>query len=138
MRALLFNGVAATGAFLVNAISWVAKLLTSAVALTGGFLMNLIDKKRLEVHSKLAEALLSPLPSELDQQGTELELLAKAIHIRDHALETQAWTDQHSAYIETVAQELVLYAGWDVSDVDSYIKGVVETIDGLEYGAEDL
>ena len=136
MRAFLFNAVASVGAFLISSIKWVSGTLTTAIGHTGAFLMKRIDGKRLAVYTKLTEELSSPWPSELDQQATELKLLAAAMQIRDHALETQDWTDNHTAHLEAIGDALVHEAGWEVDHVDRYLAEIVESIDGLEYRSE--
>ena len=134
MRGFLFNLVATVGAFLITSIHWVAGLMTSTVGSIGAFLMRVIDSQRLEVYDTLLRA--AQEPNELDQQNMELRLLASASQVRDHAQETDDWTDRHTEAINAIGEALITEAGWDIDHVDRYLKELVESIDGLEYDSE--
>ena len=134
MRGFLFNLVATVGAFLITSIHWVAGLMASTVGSIGAFLMRVIDSQRLEVYDTLLRA--AQEPNELDQQNMELRLLASASQVRDHAQETDDWTDRHTEAINAIGEALITEAGWDIDHVDRYLKELVESIDGLEYDSE--
>ena len=134
MRGFLFNLVATVGALLITSIQWFSGLLTAIVGSWGAFLMRTIDSQRLEVYDTLLRA--SQEPNELDQQNMELQLLASASQVRDHAQETDDWTDRHTEAINAIAEALITEAGWDIDHVDRYLKELVESIDGLEYDSE--
>ena len=134
MRGFLFNLVATVGALLITSIQWFSGLLTAIVGSWGAFLMRTIDSQRLEVYDTLLRA--SQEPNELDQQNMELQLLASASQVRDHAQETDDWTDRHTEAINAIGEALITEAGWDIDHVDRYLKELVESIDGLEYDSE--
>lgn len=134
MRGFLFNLVATVGALLINSINLVSSLLTAIIDNIGTFLMRAIDSQRLDVYATLLEA--SQRPSELAQQNMELRLLASASQVRDHAQETDDWTDRHTEAINAIGEALITEAGWDIDHVDRYLKELVESIDGLEYDSE--
>ena len=136
MRGFLFNLVATVGAHLITVISWISALMTSTVGNIGAFLMRAIDSQRLDVYETLLRA--SQEPSELDQQNMELRLLASAAQVRDHAKETDDWTDRHTEAINAIGEALITEAGWHIDHVDRYLKELVESIDGLEYGTEEF
>jgi len=135
MRGFLFNSVARTGAALIGSIEWVANTMMSIIDSVSGFLMRTIDSQRLDVYTTLLHA--SQEFNELGQQGLELRLLASASQVRDHAKETDDWTDRHTEAINAIGEALITEVGWDVDHVDRYLKELVESIDGLEYGTED-
>ena len=126
--------MATVGAFLINSIHWISGLMTSIIGNIGGFLMRTIDSQRLEVYDTLLRA--AQEPNELDQQNMELRLLASASQVRDHAQETDDWTDRHTEAINAIGEALITEAGWDIDHVDRYLKELVESIDGLEYDSE--
>ena len=135
MRGFLFNSVARTGAGLIGLIHFVANTMTSIIGSIGGFLMGVIDRQRLDIYDTLIRA--SQEPSDLQMQSMELRLLASASQVRDHAKETDDWTDRHTEAINAIGEALIVEAGWEVDHVDRYLKELVESIDGLEYGNED-
>ena len=96
--------------------------------------MKKIDSKRLGVYEKLLEA--AEGGSELESQAMELRLLASANQVRDHARETEDWTDRHTEALNAIGDALMFEAGWEEESVHQYLKGLVESIDGLEYGTE--
>ena len=119
---------------MITSIQWFSGLLTAIVGSWGAFLMRTIDSQRLEVYDTLLRA--SQEPNELDQQNMELQLLASASQVRDHAQETDDWTDRHTEAINAIGEALITEAGWDIDHVDRYLKELVESIDGLEYDSE--
>ena len=134
MRAFLFNTVRTIGGVLIISIDWVSSLLTAIVTSIGTFLLGAIDSQRLKVYDILLRA--SQEPNELDQQNMELRLLASASQVRDHAQETDDWTDRHTEAINAIGEALITEAGWDIDHVDRYLEELVEPIDGLEYDSD--
>ena len=96
--------------------------------------MYLIDKERLRVY----EELMNPeTADQLHRQGLELKLLASAQQVRDHAKETGDWTGQHTDALNALGDALINETGWEEESVHVYLKELVESIDGLEYGSEE-
>jgi len=133
MRGFLFNVVARIFGGLARAVEWVSGLLLVVLGNSGHFLMNAIDSKRLSVYTHILEAGEQEQGSELQKQSLELRLLASASQVRDHAKETDDWTDRHTEAINAIGEALITEAGWEVDHVDRYFKELVESIDGLEY-----
>jgi hypothetical protein len=77
--------------------------------------------------------------AEMEEEARQLEikLMAKVIKIRDHAKETEDWTEDHSAAIAAIATALVESCGWDEMAAHRYMKDVVDKIPGLEYQIPD-
>lgn len=81
------------------------------------------------------EHILAAQPSkESEMQRLELSLLASAQQVRDHAQTNDDWTEGHTDAINAIGDALIGEAGWEEDDVHVYLKDVVESIDGLQYG----
>ena len=135
MRSLLFNVVTQAFASLIWLINSSNTVLLKMVGNTGYFLMKAIDADRLNVYEKLMEA--QEGSSELESQAMELRLLSSANQVRDHARENDDWTDRHTEALNAIGDALIVEAGWEEESVHQYLKSLVESIDGLEYGTED-
>ena len=135
MRTLLFNAVAQTSAGIIWFLTTINVMLLKVVGNVGYFLMKLIDAKRLGVYEQLTEGQVGS--TELQSQAMELRLLASANQVRDHARETEDWTDRHTEALNAIGDALMSEAGWQEDSVHQYLKSLVESIDGLEYGTEE-
>lgn len=135
MRALLFKVVTQVSAALIWLINFINTVSLKVVGNIGYFLMRLIDSDRVDVYEKLLTA--SEEPSALSSQTMELKLLASATQVRDHARETGDWTDQHTEALNAIGDALMAEASWKEDSVHQYLKELVESIDGLEYGTGD-
>lgn len=135
MRGFLFNFVAQVFAFQIAVVNWVSNLLLRILGNVGYFFMKTIDGKRLEVYSAIQEE--GEQGNELQMQSMELRLLASATQVRDHAKETEDWTDRHTEALNAIGDALIAEVGWQEDSVHQYLKSLVESIDGLEYGTED-
>ena len=135
MRTFLFNVVTQTSAGIIFVLTKLHELSLSVVGGVGYTLMRLIDAKRLGMYEKLLEA--SQEGSELESQAIELRLLSSANQVRDHARETNDWTDRHTEALNAIGDALMVEAGWQEDSVHQYLKGLVESIEGLEYGTDD-
>jgi hypothetical protein len=136
MRGFLFVAVTRLFAFQIAAVQWVSNLLLSVLGNVGYFFMKLVDSERLGVYNAVLDS--EGKPNELEQQNMELRLLASASQVRDHAKETDDWTDRHTEALNAIGDALIVEAGWEEDSVHRYLKELVESIDGLEYGKEEL
>lgn len=77
--------------------------------------------------------------AEMEEEARQLEikLMAKVIKIRDHAAESESWTEEHSDAIAAIATALVENCGWDETAAHRYMKDVIDKIPGLEYEIPD-
>lgn len=139
MKKLLFDGVAVTIFWLIQALDFtlraIVRLESALVALLrigaaklGVALMIAIDKQAYE--DTIEEALAA---EEMEQQTTELELLSNATKLKEHALETGEWTDDHSEALNAIGNALLNDCDWDEDDIHRYLKEVVESGTGLSY-----
>ena len=135
MRSLLFNVVTQAFASVIWLINSSNTVLLKIVGNTGYFLMKLVDADKVGVYEKLMEA--NEGSSELESQAMELRLLSSANQVRDHARENDDWTDRHTEALNAIGDALIVEAGWEEESVHQYLRSLVESIDGLEYGTED-
>lgn len=135
MRKLAFQAVSASFAAAIVVVQWSSTLVLKILGTVGYFAMRLVDAKRLSVYEKLQGDLNEP--SELEVQNMELRLLASAVQVRDHAKTTDDWTDRHTEALNAIGDALIVEAGWQEDSVHQYLRSLVESIDGLEYGLED-
>ena len=137
MRGVAFKFVTQVSASLIWLITFVNTVSLRVVGTIGYALMNLIDKQRVEMYTKIIEGIEQPGMSELESQAMELRLLASANQVRDHAKETDDWTDRHTEALNAIGDALIVEAGWQEESVHQYLKSLVESIDGLQYGTEE-
>lgn len=137
MRKFAFKLVTQLFALQIAAIQTVSGFLLMAVGRVGYFLMKTIDPQSLALYEKLQETPEFGEPTELERQNIELRLLTSAVQVRDHAKSTDDWTDRHTEALNAIGDALMIEAGWQEDSVHQYLRSLVESIDGLEYGAED-
>jgi len=136
MRALLFKAVTQTSAALIGLTGVLNVVALRVIGNIGYFLMKLIDAKKVRSYEKLIEA-SEEQGSEIESQAMELRLLSSANQVRDHARETDDWTDRHTEALNAIGDALMVEAGWQEESVHQYLKSLVESIEGLEYGTDD-
>ena len=136
MRAFLFKAVTQTSAALIGLTGWLNFAALKVIGNVGYFLMKLIDAKKVKSYEKLIEASEGE-GSELESQAIELRLLSSANQVRDHARETDDWTDRHTEALNAIGDALMVEAGWEEESVHQYLRSLVESIEGLEYGTDD-
>ena len=139
MRRFLANALSTVGVLAINFCDWTYPMflrllnLTHVVARSTSaniiyFLVNKVDPTAI----KEAEDNL-----QLKSQQIELELLASASKVRDDAVANGDWTDDHTEALNAVGNALIGSCNWDEDHVHSYLKGVVESVEGLTYGDDD-
>ena len=77
------------------------------------------------------------MESEAKAVNDELSLLTTAGKIRDHAQEHGDWTEYHTEALNQIGEALLNECGWEENAVHQYLRQVVESIEGLEYGVSD-
>lgn len=135
MRSFLFHTVAQLIGLQIIVITWLADTSRFILGKVGHFLMNKIDPTLLKTYNSMLEG--DENADALQNQQTELKLLVGATQIRDHAAETGDWTERHSEAINAIGDALIVQMNWEEEAVHQYLREVVESIDGLEYGVED-
>ena len=143
MKSLLFESTVRVTYFLVWAIErlgavavfiplWVTHKLKWLVATIGHAIMMNLDAERVDTVEAEAE-----MESEAKAVNDELSLLTTAGKVRDHAQETGDWTDYHTEAINQIGEALLNHCEWEEEAVHQYLRGVVESIEGLEYQIPD-
>ena len=135
MRKLLFQVIGTSFGIAIVAVQWSSALVLKILGTTGHWMLKIADPSRLALYNSINDQ--DGQPSELEVQNMELRLLASAVQVRDHAKETDDWTDRHTEALNAVGEALIVEAGWEEDAVHQYLRGLVESIDGLEYGLED-
>lgn len=111
---------------------WISSWLQKGVAGLGVLGMRLADPQRFKYASKQAQE-----TEKADMASAELRLMSTAVKLRDHAIDLGDWTDEHTMALNAVGEALLNEAGWEDKAVHVYLKKVVESIEGLEYGLTD-
>ena len=138
MRGFLFKVVTDLFAIQIRVLSWLYQISLQVLGTVGVAFMRFIDPDRLEAYEALMEPNSQEDQSELKKQNLELQLANAATQVRDHAVENDDWTDHHTEALNAIGDALLNEIGWKEESVHRYLKSVVETIDGLEYGTDDL
>lgn len=99
-----------------------------AIANITYWLLKKLDQDKLDEIAAKAEK-----EEETKAQNIELQLLASATKVRDHAKQND-WTDHHSEAISAIGNALLNECDWEEEHVHQYLKEVVESIPGLHYG----
>lgn len=134
MRKVLFHATAGFFGFLIGVVAKVSEKLLAFLGVSGYALMRLIDSKRLAGYQALLEGTEEEQVNELTAQQTELNLLSTAAALRDHAKEVGGWTPEHEEALNAIGEALLNQLYWDDEAVHQYMKEIVESIDGYEYG----
>ena len=143
MKSFLFESTVRITYFLVWAIErlgavavfiplWTTHKLKWLVATIGHAIMMNLDSERVDTVEAEAE-----MESEAKAVNDELSLLTTAGKVRDHAQETGDWTDYHTEAINQIGEALLNHCEWEEDAVHQYLRGVVESIEGLEYQIPD-
>ena len=143
MKSFLFESTVRVTYFLVWAIErvgavavfiplWTTHKLKWLVASIGHALMMTLDGAKVDAVEEEAQ-----MESEAKAVNDELSLLTTAGKVRDHAAEHGEWTDYHTEAINQIGEALLNHCEWEEDAVHQYLRSVVESIEGLEYGVSD-
>ena len=143
MKSFLFETTVRITYFLVWAVErigavavfiplWTTHKSKWLVASIGHAIMMVLDGERVDAVEQEAE-----MESEAKAVNDELSLLTTAGKVRDHAQETGDWTDYHTEAINQIGDALLNHCEWEEEAVHQYLRGVVESIEGLEYQIPD-
>lgn len=115
-------------AALIWLIAWSSGILRWLIANGGQALMRKFTPEQFEeVQAQM----------ELENQQTELELLSTVSKLKEDAIERGDWTDSHTEAINAIGNALLNECDWDEDHVHQYLREVVESIPGLNYGQVD-
>ena len=133
MRNLLFKAVAFTFSTAIRAVDAIATTIKKILGTLGTFLMFALNRELLETAAKQAEE-QEASATDLQSQTMELTLLTTASELRDHAKENGGWTARHEVALENIGMTLIYQFGWEEESAHQFIKEIVESIEGFEYG----
>ena len=139
MRRFFFGLHAKILAQWIQAINDFHDRLTDVLLDLGVFHQQVVAK----VGYKLMEMLYGDLLKEaedhlaLQTQTMELQLLAKATELKEHAIEIGDWTEHHTIALNAIGKALLEDCQWEEVHVHAYLKNVVESVPGLYYQAGD-
>lgn len=139
MKKLCFNIVAWSGYALIYAINYLyalsANFFTILVSLlrTGIAKFSVMLMKQIDAEAYQQNLDEEAAARELEKQSAELELLSNATKLKEHALETGEWTEEHSEALNAIGNALLNSCDWDEDDIHQYLKEVVESGTGLFY-----
>lgn len=109
-------------------VAYVAGALRWLVARTGQFLMEKLTPEQFnEVQRQI----------EFEIQQTELKLLSSASDLKEHAVDIGEWTESHTEAINAIGNALLNDCNWEEQHVHDYLRRVVESVPGLQYGQAD-
>jgi hypothetical protein len=141
MKRFFFESIARIGKWLIVGLSEISELLCLGVeklfeifvwivANIVKLLLSAIDKDRVE-HAEQA----------LDQSvmSRELEILASISAVKEDALASKYWSNNHSEALNVLGNRLLNECDWDEERIHDYMRRAVESIPGLGYmvGSED-
>jgi len=133
VRNFMYNTVSQVSEFLLRII---AKLLNFFGAVVEFFLkgiyaiaqktvvaiLTLVDKGRTEELRAAADQ---------DKMLIELNLMHKAIVIKEEYLSNKEWTNNYTISLNLIAKGLMEDCDWSKGQVTTYIKGVMDELDGI-------
>ena len=71
---------------------------------------------------------------EFEAQQAELKLLSSASELKEHAVDTGEWTESHTEALNAIGNALLNDCNWEEQHVHDYLRRVVESEPGLQYG----
>lgn len=123
------------GAVAVFIPLWITQKLKWLVATIGHALMMALDSERVEGIEQ--DGMAADDETETKAIHDELSLLTTATKVRDHAEELGDWTESHTEALNAIGDALLNHCYWEEENVHQYLRGVVESIEGLEYHLPD-
>ena len=109
-------------------VAYVAGALRWLVAKTGQFLMEKLTPEQFnEVQRQI----------EFETQQAELKLLSSASDLKEHAVDIGEWTESHTEALNAIGNALLNDCNWEEQHVHDYLRRVVESVPGLQYGHQD-
>ena len=133
MRNILFKAVAFGFSAAIRTVDAVATGLKKFLGTVGTALMFALNRELLESSVAHLEE-QENTGTELESQAMELTLLNTASQLRDHARENGGWTANHEVALENIGMALIYQFDWEEESAHQFIKEIVESIEGYEYG----
>lgn len=125
MRSSLFFLVAQINSFVFDLIRGIANLFIYLNGRIGFVILSFIDRDRMH-HAEMA--------SDQEDEISELNILLSIFSVRDDAIKTGKWHEEHEDKLNYLGNILANIHDWEVEDVQRYIYEVIET--GPKVGME--
>ena len=141
MKKILFDSVALLGKAVIGILREAGDLLSYGVesvfnffvwisAQIFRFILWLIDKERVDHAEQVVDQSL---------MSRELEILGTISQVKQSALDSKVWNENHSKALNMLGNRLFQECDWEEDRIHDYMRRVVESIPGLGYavGSED-
>lgn len=137
MRNFLYESIGRVCILFAEVSDWSANLLVLAIVKSSMFfkvafahfcmwLLKRVDGKRVEAEKQATEN---------EKTQLELILMQSAVRVKENAVEIDDWTDDHSEALNMIGIRLIQECDWEAAAVHRYFKPLVESFEGLDYGA---
>jgi len=141
MKKILFDTVAFIGKGIINVLRESGELLAYGIesvfnffvwifAQVFRFTLWLIDKERVDHAEQVIDQFT---------MSRELEILGAISHVKQSALDSKVWSENHSKALNILGNRLFQECDWEEDRIHDYMRRVVESIPGLGYavGSDD-
>lgn len=135
MKKILFDAAAFLGKSFIDLLHNVGDLLSLGI----GSFFNLLVWLAANIFKAILWIIDSDRANHAEQvadqysMNQELEILGAISHVKEDALQKEAWTGQHSQALNILGNRLCHECDWDEERVHDYMRRVVESIPGLGY-----
>jgi hypothetical protein len=141
MKKFFFDSVAFLGKAIINFFKGTGELLACGIESVFGFfswtsaqifrfVLWLIDKERIDHAEQVLDQFI---------MSRELEILGAITHVKESALSSKVWSENHSKALNILGNRLFQECDWEEDRIHDYMRRVVESIPGLGYavGGDD-
>lgn len=118
MRSVLFDLFGKANFLVLRIIKGIAEGLLFINGRIGWIILSAIDSKRLH-HAQAA--------TEQYLEMSELNILSNIIQVRNNALKSGRWNEEHEDQLNFFGNVLANEYDWEVEDVERYLYEVIET-----------
>lgn len=116
--------IAFTGKAIVQVIGAIANGSISIIAYVNNIILLVVNRERYRHALALST-----------QYGAirELDVIRRAIMVKDNAIEVGNWTPAHTSAISKLSTELYNFCDWKEEQIHAYMKPLVESVPGVAY-----
>lgn len=118
MRGVVFDLFGKANFMVLRIIKGIAEGLLFVNGRIGWIVLSVIDSKRLH-HAQAAV--------EQCEEMSELNILSNIIQVRNNALKSGRWNEEHEDQLNFLGNVLANEHDWEVEDVERYLYEVIET-----------
>jgi len=118
MKNLLFTSIANCNIFIGEFIKDFSDRIIYINSRIGWVILKVIDGKRMQ-HAQVAV--------EQEEEISELNILFKITQVRNNALQSGRWNEEHGDQLNFLGNALANEHDWEVEDVERYLHEVIAT-----------